>query len=154
MESTSNSKSKSTKLKVKTTAEEPCQQLSNSWLQCVCLLKFDHDKGQVMEHVYPPSSLHEKEESDITNLAFPESNSLNCEGDLKFAFRLRHHSTLPLTSIAPCEQHFSFGFTLFSQRKDTTMARGYIQRSLAIVTDLYFAQFFYELVDIIASKCF
>jgi len=107
-----------------------------------------------MESVYPPNTLHQKEEKDITSLAFPESNSLNCEGDLKFTFRLRHFSSLPLMAIAPSEQHFSFGFTLFNQRRDQKVARGFTQRSIAIITDLYFAQFYYELVEIVASKCF
>jgi hypothetical protein len=58
---------------------------------------------------------------------------------LKFAFRLRHFSTLPLMAISPSEQHFSFGFTLFSQKKDSKVARGFIQRSIVIITDLYLA---------------
>ena len=32
----------------------------------------------------------EKEEKDVTGLAFPENNSLCSEGDLVFTFRLRH----------------------------------------------------------------
>ena len=96
-----------------------------------------------MEHVYPPGSLNSREEKDITSLAFPESNSLNCEGDLRFTFRLRHFSKLPLMAISANEHNFSFGFTLFSQKKDAKSARGFIQRSIAIISDLYFVQFYY-----------
>lgn len=106
-----------------------------------------------MEECYPRKAINAKEEKDITSLAFPESNSLNCEGDLRFTFRLRHSSKVPLFSVSPSEHTFSYGFTIFKQRKDHKVARGYTQRSIVIITDLYFTQFFYELIEIIASKC-
>jgi hypothetical protein len=83
------------------------------WLQCICLLKFDLEQGQLLEHIYPPRALHVKEEKDIMSLAFPESNSLNCEGSLKYTFRLRTYSKLPLNAMSATEHNFSFGFTIF-----------------------------------------
>ncbi len=48
------------------------------WLQAVAVLKFDLEKGSVVEHLYPPLAdvMHAREEKDLTSLAFPESNSL------------------------------------------------------------------------------
>lgn len=107
-----------------------------------------------MEHVYPRGILHSTEEKTITSLAFPESNSLSMnEGNLLYTFRLRHFNKLPLSAISPQEHSFSFGFTLFNQRRDSASSRGYTQRSIVIVTDLYFVQFYYQLVEILASQC-
>ncbi len=41
-------------------------------------MKFDLEKGSVIEHMYPPSALvmHPKEERDLVSLAFPESHGL------------------------------------------------------------------------------
>ncbi len=126
--------------------------ITNPWIQCICLLKFDTELGQVMEMAYPQKSLHPLEEKDITCLAFPESNSLQCEGSLEYTFRIRHYTKLPLGAISPSEHNFSFGFTIFNQRKDSRVTRGFSQRSIVIVSDLYFIQFYYQLVEIIASK--
>jgi hypothetical protein len=51
---------------------------ANKWLQAVAVLKFDLEKGSVIEHMYPPSAqiMHPKEEKDLVSLAFPESHSL------------------------------------------------------------------------------
>ena len=71
------------------------------WLQAVSILKFDLEKGSVIEHIYPPvvDVLHEREEKDLTSLAFPESNSLQQgDGTLYYTFRLRHYSPLPLNN--------------------------------------------------------
>jgi len=78
-----------------------------------------------MEECYPKKAISAKEEKDITSLAFPESNSLNCEGDLRFTFRLRHSSKTPLFSVSPSEHQFSYGFSIFKQRRDPLVARGY-----------------------------
>ena len=103
------------------------------------MLKFDTELGQVLEHAYPPGLLHPTEEKTITSLAFPESNSLStAEGQLQYTFRLRGFSSLPLGAISTSEQSFTFGYTLFTQRKDPKSSRGYTQRSLVIISDLYF----------------
>eukprot|EP00347_Sterkiella_histriomuscorum_P000425 403375913 len=146
-----------TQARTKIKKEEPSlstQSLINPWLQAVCILKFDTEQGQILEHAYPPNHLHPSEEQNIARLAFPESNSLAMnEGNLLYTFRLRHFNKLPLNAISPQEHQFSFGFTLFNQHKDSKSSRGYTQRSIVIVSDLYFVQFYYQLVGIVASKC-
>ena len=65
------------------------------------VLKFDLEKGSVIEHMYPPSAqiMHPKEEKDLVSLAFPESHSLqNSDGTLYYTFRLRHFSPIALNN--------------------------------------------------------
>lgn len=129
----------------------------NCWFQVACVLKFDIEVGAVMEHCFPPAAqvMHPKEEKDLTSLAFPDSNSLqSSEGTLQYSFRLRHFSKLGLNAMSAGEHSFSFGYTLFSQKKDPTSKRGFTQRAVVLISDMHpQIEFFYQLVGILASKC-
>jgi hypothetical protein len=52
------------------------------------------------------------------------------------------------------DHSFSFGYTLFSQRKDPSSKRGFTQRAVVLISDMHpQIEFFYQLVEILASKC-
>jgi len=137
--------------------------LPNQWVKCLCVAKFDLELGQVMEACYPDDALHAVEKKDITSLAFPESNSISGEATHRYTFRLRHckrfaldpsDSKLPLSAVAATEHSFSYGFTVFSQKKDPQNPRGFSQRSIVVITDLYFFSLFYQIAEILSSRLF
>ena len=102
----------------------------------VALLRFDLEQGAVVDALYPAGVLHDREEKDLMALGFPESHQLqHGEGSLHYSFRLRHHSKLPL--VATSANTYSFGYAMFSQKKDAQSKRGYTQRAVVIVSDMH-----------------
>lgn len=128
----------------------------NDWLHCICIVDFEINVGQVLEHVYPPNAeLSHTERTNICYLAFPDSNS-GCKGDTKFHISLRTKS--PLTSYQrafnrECQTHLKadlghyWGYVYFRQMKDASSKRGYFQKSFVLITRLPFHNFFYELIQ-------
>ncbi|XP_067110533.1 protein DENND6B isoform X1 [Osmerus mordax] len=139
----------------------------SSWLECVCVVTFDLELGQAIELVYPQDvKLTEKEKTSICYLSFPDSYS-GCLGDTQFSFRLRqsvgrsgswfgeedaYNRDAPVTLQRELS-HF-YGYVYFRQVKDTSVKRGYFQKSLVLVSRLPYVHFFQNLLQIIAPEYF
>lgn len=129
---------------------------NQEWISCICIVDFDINVGQSLEHIYPPSAtLNENERTNICYLAFPDSNS-GCMGDTKFHIALRTNSPLTAhqrTFNRECQQHLKadkghyWGYVYFRQVKDSSIKRGYFQKSFVLLTRLPFHNFFYELLQ-------
>jgi len=52
-------------------------------------VKFDIDRGNVVEGIYPSEILSKTEQKTLSLLSFPDSNSFSSEGSMKFVFRLK-----------------------------------------------------------------
>lgn len=128
--------------------EKDLSKLKN-WLICFTVVKFDIDDGQVIETVYPPQNLSKSEQKLLSLLSFPDSNSfVNCEGNIKYIYRLKRERTKENS------EPFSFAFVYFQQRKDPTVARGYFQKSIVIVTNNPFLNFYLNLANVVGSMYF
>jgi len=65
------------------------------WLQAILHFKFDLEIGAVLNVCHPSNCLNQREERDLCNLAFPESqvpvhSSDKAVTDMHFTFRIRH----------------------------------------------------------------
>ncbi|XP_037016640.2 protein DENND6B isoform X4 [Artibeus jamaicensis] len=140
----------------------------SAWLECVCVVTFDLELGQALELVYPGDfRLTDKEKSSICYLSFPDSHS-GCLGDTQFSFRIRQcggqRSSWPTDdggrydSEAPVtlqrESAHYFGYVYFRQVKDSSMKRGYFQKSLVLVSRLPFVRLFQALLSLVAPEYF
>ncbi|XP_019399388.1 PREDICTED: protein DENND6B isoform X1 [Crocodylus porosus] len=139
----------------------------SAWLDCVCVVTFDLELGQAMELVYPfDFRLTEKEKTSICYLSFPDSYSGGL-GDTQFSFRLRHSGGQRTTHLgddgeynreAPLtlqrETAHYFGYVYFRQVKDSSMKRGYFQKSLVLVSRLPYVNLFQSLLQLIAPEYF
>ncbi|XP_040401008.1 protein DENND6B isoform X1 [Cygnus olor] len=139
----------------------------SAWLECVCVVTFDLELGQAMELVYPYDfRLTEKEKTSICYLSFPDSYSGGL-GDTQFSFRLRqsggqrtahyeddgeYNREAPLT-LQRESAHY-FGYVYFRQVKDSSMKRGYFQKSLVLVSRLPYVNLFQSLLQLIAPEYF
>ncbi|KAM6293473.1 protein DENND6B [Porphyrio hochstetteri] len=139
----------------------------SAWLDCVCVVTFDLELGQAMELVYPYDfRLTEKEKTSICYLSFPDSYSGGL-GDTQFSFRLRqsggqraahyedggdYNREAPLT-LQRESAHY-FGYVYFRQVKDSSMKRGYFQKSLVLVSRLPYVNLFQSLLQLIAPEYF
>ncbi|XP_012859477.1 protein DENND6B [Echinops telfairi] len=139
----------------------------SAWLECVCVVTFDLELGQALELVYPSDfRLTDKEKSSICYLSFPDSHS-GCLGDTQFSFRIRqsgapqspwHAEDSPYNSRAPVwlqrESAHYFGYVYFRQVKDSSIQRGYFQKSLVLVSRLPFVRLFQALLRLVAPEFF
>lgn len=148
------------------TAEMPWARFS-AWLECVCVVTFDLELGQALELVYPSDfRLTDKEKSSICYLAFPDSHS-GCLGDTQFSFRMRqcggqrslwqvddrsYNNKAPL-ALQREPAHY-LGYVYFRQVKDSSVKRGYFQKSLVLVSRLPFVRLFQSLLSLIAPEYF
>lgn len=140
----------------------------SEWLHCICVVTFDLELGQAMELVYPHHvKLSEQEKTNICYLAFPDSNS-GCMGDTQFHIRLRVAPGTQNTLLGPVHRQFNtqcipvqradtghyWGFVYFRQTKDSSLPRGYFQKSLILLTRLPFFNLYYEVCSLIAARYF
>ncbi|XP_032973978.1 protein DENND6B isoform X2 [Rhinolophus ferrumequinum] len=138
----------------------------SAWLECVCVVTFDLELGQALELVYPSDfRLTDKEKSSICYLSFPDSHS-GCLGDTQFSFRIRqcggqrspwstddrHYDSGAPVSLQ--ESSHYFGYVYFRQVKDSSVKRGYFQKSLVLVSRLPFVRLFQALLSLIAPEYF
>ncbi|KAM6216523.1 protein DENND6B [Rhynchocyon petersi] len=139
----------------------------SAWLECVCVVTFDLELGQALELVYPTDfRLTDKEKSSICYLSFPDSHS-GCLGDTQFIFRIRqsgglrspwyaddgHYSSKAPVSLQRDPAHY-FGYVYFRQVKDSSVKRGYFQKSLVLVSRLPFVRLFQALLSLVAPEFF
>ncbi|KAH8236207.1 hypothetical protein KR026_008814 [Drosophila bipectinata] len=134
----------------------------SQWIHCFCVVTFDLNLGQALEHVYPAEFMPtDQEVSNICYMAFPDSNS-GCMGDTKFHMRLR--CTRRQESLqgynAECSpalrqdaSHF-WGFVYFRQKRDPNLPRGYFQKSFIIITRLPFFNLYYDILNQLAPRYF
>ncbi|XP_028603081.2 protein DENND6B isoform X6 [Podarcis muralis] len=152
----------------------------SAWLECVCAVTFDLELGQAVEVgpappgaqgvpqlVYPPDyTLTEKEKTSICYLSFPDSYSGSL-GDTQFSFRFRQsggqrnalygddfeYNREAAVSLQRDPAHY-FGYVFFRQVKDSSVKRGYFQKSLVLVSRLPYVNLFQALLQLIAPEYF
>ncbi|XP_016946103.1 protein DENND6B [Drosophila suzukii] len=134
----------------------------SQWMHCFCVVTFDLNLGQALEHVYPPQFMpSEQEVSNICYMAFPDSNS-GCMGDTKFHMRLRctsRRESLPgynaecSPALRQDASHY-WGFVYFRQKRDANLPRGYFQKSFIIITRLPFFNLYYDILSQLAPRYF
>eukprot|EP00656_Telonema_subtile_P054583 TRINITY_DN8199_c0_g1_i1.p1 TRINITY_DN8199_c0_g1~~TRINITY_DN8199_c0_g1_i1.p1 ORF type:complete len:367 (-),score=55.02 TRINITY_DN8199_c0_g1_i1:314-1414(-) len=100
-----------------------------SWMTSFVVVNFDLELGQTIEAMHPPLRLGENLERDICFHSFPDSSD-GAEVDLCFFFRIRKDAAPQPSSSS----EFLFGCTLFRRRKDSSIFRGFFQKSLAILS--------------------
>uniref|UniRef100_A0A8C7AHB9 DENN domain containing 6B n=1 Tax=Neovison vison TaxID=452646 RepID=A0A8C7AHB9_NEOVI len=120
-----------------------------------------------LQLVYPSDfRLTDKEKSSICYLSFPDSHS-GCLGDTQFSFRIRqcsgqrspwhaedrHYNSGAPMSLQREPAHY-FGYVYFRQVKDSSVQRGYFQKSLVLVSRLPFVRLFQALLSLIAPEYF
>jgi len=116
-----------------------------SWIDCLCVVNFDLEFGQKLVYSFPEELQYSKEEVDnICFLAFPDSNSNLCR-DVIYCFRCLKTRKTSATSQREQKiqnQCFFYGFVFFRQEKDSSIPRGYLQKSVVLLSKHpYFALF-------------
>ncbi|VDN35582.1 unnamed protein product [Gongylonema pulchrum] len=135
------------------------------WIYCICVVTFDLEVGQSIEVVYPgDAQLTANEKTSICYLSFPDSNSTTAR-DTIFHFRIRRTSCASNSSTynaysehvpaaVDADALYFYGFVHFRQTKDSSLPRGYFQKSLVLLTVLPLLDLFSLVVGVIAEGFF
>ncbi|VDK73365.1 unnamed protein product [Onchocerca ochengi] len=130
------------------------------WVYCICVVTFDLELGQSIEVVYPgDAQLTVNEKSSICYLSFPDSNC-GMARDTNFHFRIRRSSGCSnLSTYAAYSERVPAAIDadpqyFYGQKKDSSLPRGYFQKSLVLLTVLPLFDLFSLVVGVIAQGFF
>jgi len=127
----------------------PTQDLDNlplsQWLTCFCVVKFDIEIGQTLEYTYPPMKFTDEEITNICFMSFPDSNSVT--GDTLYSFRTR-------ISSANKKEEYQHGYVFFRQVKDASIARGYLQKSVVLLSPHPYVGLFKKVMSVVGPLFF
>jgi hypothetical protein len=115
----------------------------SEWLTCFCVVKFDIEIGQTLEYTYPPMQFTDEEITNICFMSFPDSNSST--GDTMYSFR---------TKYGGITDSFLHGYVFFRQEKDPTVARGYVQRSVVLMSPHPYVGLFKKVMSVVGPIFF
>eukprot|EP01064_Diplonema_japonicum_P009291 TRINITY_DN1676_c1_g1_i2.p1 TRINITY_DN1676_c1_g1~~TRINITY_DN1676_c1_g1_i2.p1 ORF type:complete len:802 (+),score=135.58 TRINITY_DN1676_c1_g1_i2:209-2614(+) len=118
--------------------------LMSSWALAFVVVKFDLEKGQEVEKVIPEGALTKEQEHEIKYMSFPDSNS-HIVYDTCYVIKPKRASS---------KTRFNYGYVYFRQKQDRTLARGYIQHSLVLVSRWPFAGLLEQIVKQVSQQFF
>lgn len=140
----------------------------SSWIHSIYIVTFDIEFGQAIETQYPKFQelqLNEVETNNICYSSFPDSNS-SILGSTQFHFKIRlsnldsrfkqfySYYNTQTTQALSVDTQFVYGYVHFLQKKDSTLKRGYFQKSLVILSLLPFVELFYHVVSVVGTNYF
>lgn len=141
----------------------------SSWIHSMYVVTFDIEYGQAIENQIPQNvkelEVTEVEKNNICYSSFPDSNS-SILGSAQYHFRMRlsrldnklkkyySYYNSQTTQALNVDTQFIHGYVYFLQKKDTTLKRGYFQKSLVILSLFPFTELFYHIVNVIGSNYF
>lgn len=141
----------------------------SAWIHSIYVVTFDIEFGQAIEFQLPQGikelEINELEKNNICYLSFPDSNS-SILGATDYHFRMRlsnldtrlrkyylYYNTLT-TQALNVDTQFIYGYVHFLQKKDTSLKRGYFQKSLVMLSLFPFTELFYHIVNLIGTNYF
>ncbi|CAA0818403.1 Unknown protein [Striga hermonthica] len=154
------------------------------WVVAFCIIRFDLERGQLIEECFPPGCLTQSEELEVSFSSFPDSVSQNHNRssihDCIFFFRMRRHKSPQKVSAdivevsnnqvvssqkqidgkqkgkTPTSYHsgFLYGFVFNRQRHDERLKRGGEQKSVVILSHSPYSSLFRPLLQIMGPLYF
>lgn len=140
----------------------------SAWIHSIYVVTFDIEFGQAVETKFPQLKELKLLESEMNNIcysSFPDSNSAIL-GSTQFHFRMRlsnlddrllqfyKYFNTQTTQALNVDTKFLYGYVYFLQKKDSTLKRGYFQKSLVILSLLPFVELFRHIVTIAGTNYF
>mmetsp|Transcript_16897 Transcript_16897/g.23515 ORF Transcript_16897/g.23515 Transcript_16897/m.23515 type:complete len:626 (+) Transcript_16897:40-1917(+) len=119
------------------------ESMETEWLSCFCVVDFDIELGPKIEYAFPSIKFSSEDKVNISFLSFPDTNT-NGSQDMLFSFkhkRISNPNMEPTDTSSPNPENSSktntdyFGYVYFRQQKDPSKQRGYMQKSVVLLTD-------------------
>ncbi|KAI3641180.1 hypothetical protein MIR68_000786 [Amoeboaphelidium protococcarum] len=112
------------------------------WIIGIAVLNFDLEIGQVIEQLYPSGTQLDKvATSNIQYASFPDTSS--ALGDSVFSFRVRQE-----------DGTFIHGYVMFRRERNSQIRRGYMQKSITVLSHLPYPGLFLRVVSILGPLYF
>ncbi|KAG9014874.1 hypothetical protein FRB94_009032 [Tulasnella sp. JGI-2019a] len=120
------------------------------WIVTFAVVNFDLDLGPVVERLYPEVLMTSGVRENIAFSAFPDA-SLFETGVQCHSFRIRDTvseqsrtsaTSSPSSGASSISDGFLYGYALFLQKRDASSKRGYLQRSVVILSHLAYPSLF------------
>ncbi|KAG8695472.1 hypothetical protein FRC08_007818 [Ceratobasidium sp. 394] len=106
------------------------------WILSVAVIDFDLDIGPVVAKLYPNIKLDAPDRENIAFSSFPDTTLFDT-GTQTHSFKIRLSQPLSsLSSDSISNVSVLHGYACFMQRRDPTSKRGYLQRSVVLLTHL------------------
>lgn len=118
-------------------------------IKSIILLSFDNEIGQLVDKEFPNNSLKKEQLKFISIMGFPETNTLMEDEELGFIFKIRVNNNVLLKSLCVKDHKFFFCYALYIQLKCKENKRGYIQKSIIIISDNLNKYFYFKLLYIL-----
>lgn len=115
-------------------------------IESIVLLSFDNEIGQIVEMEYPPNQLPKQQLKLICSTGFPETNHIYHSGELEYIFRIRNNINISLKGHSITEYSFLYCYSLFIQRRKSDTKRGYIQKSIILVSSVLSKSFYFKVL--------
>jgi Transport protein Avl9 len=137
------------------------------WILGFVLVDFDIEYGQKVSARQPDTlRLSDEEESNIAFASFPDS--ISGERDVSYIYRVRRTCVQQQQASSSSSSSFSFsssfseadengfvyGFVFFRQRRDSDKRRGYLQRSVVLLSTKPFVSLFERVVSVVGELYF
>eukprot|EP01117_Protostelium_nocturnum_P013886 TRINITY_DN5228_c0_g1_i1.p1 TRINITY_DN5228_c0_g1~~TRINITY_DN5228_c0_g1_i1.p1 ORF type:complete len:597 (+),score=226.84 TRINITY_DN5228_c0_g1_i1:525-2315(+) len=111
--------------------------INSKWLQFFAVVSFDLERGQFVESTHPQVNLHPSDARNIAFNSFPDVNLSNRKQDLIWSFQHEfegnsHEISTKSTSEEPKEVYYAT--CMFRQEKDESNQRGFLQKSIVLVS--------------------
>lgn len=119
----------------------------SSWITCICIVNFDLEYGQKLEKMIPSIDFDDNLLSTICFSSFPDCNIY--KRDTIFTFKVCRERN----KYGKPTQYY-YGYVFFRQEKDTRISRGYLQKSVVIITKSNFVKLFTNVISLIGESYF
>ncbi|TCD70207.1 hypothetical protein EIP91_004387 [Steccherinum ochraceum] len=127
------------------------------WIHALVIVNFDLEYGPKITKTFPPLSLSPAEAENIAFSSFPDAPQVEL-GSQMHSFRIRPHDPQEDKLVRSDEDRpktadgFMYGYSHFTQRRDTTSKRGYQQTSLVILSPHPFPALFHTLLSYLGQS--
>jgi hypothetical protein len=124
------------------------------WLEAIVTVVFDLEEGQLPDLIIPEGYGTEKDRKIISYNSFPDSYTINLEGQTVYSFYLRKGTRIANEDSKDGPYDIIHCYACFNQKKDPSNARGFFQKSVVFLTKTKLYNFFKGLFEDIARAYF
>lgn len=121
----------------------------NNKIRAIFFLGFDDNIGQLIEKYYSSFPIDSKLLEEVSFIGFPETTA--SDEDQMYFFSLRKNPSTLLSNICIQDQQFYYCYAKIIRVKCDKLKRGYIQKSIVILTEQYNPKYYQPILNEIVT---
>jgi len=130
--------------------------IDSKWLQFFAVVSFDLERGQFVESTHPQVNLHPSDSRNIAFNSFPDVNLSSRKQDLIWSFQHEFEGNSDEKASKSSEEtkEVYYATCMFRQEKDESIERGFLQKSIVLVSLEPLTSFHQLMVFIVGTQFF